>query len=178
MSAVIRATAWASVCTLVEIIVNLRAPVVTPPVRCSASRLARRTEPINCPRITGPPLVYQSVKTFARQKFHCERTPHANVAHERIVRHRENRNDSIVTAFATLRSSDQRFRINPISIGTQIQGCRYICAFYIAHSQCVLSIIRNNQVCTIQSSRAKFIWAYENYVKNKWEREQSDFLFL
>lgn len=98
MSAVIRATAWASVCTLAEIIVNLRAPVVTPPVRCSVFRPARRTEPINCPRITGPPLVYQSVKTFARRTFRCNangRRARCVCVRERIVRHRENCRDRL-----------------------------------------------------------------------------------
>jgi len=174
MSAVIRATAWASVCTLVEIIVNLRAPVVTPPVRCSAFRLARRTEPINCPRITGPPLVYQSVKTFARRKFHCERTAHASVAHKRIVRHRENR---VTRLWRRSRLSDRSIRDSELIWSRSALGfkdARYICAFYTAHFQHVLSI-HDNQVC--HRTRSLFE-RYENYVKNKWEREQSDFFFL
>lgn len=58
---------------------------------------ARRTEPINCPRITGPPLVYQSVKTFARRKFHCERMARACLranardSQSRKLRHRRRR---------------------------------------------------------------------------------------
>lgn len=63
MSAAIRAAARASGCTLVEIIVNLRALPPLSHLPFDRPRSARRTEPINCPRIIGPPLVYQSVKT-------------------------------------------------------------------------------------------------------------------
>lgn len=67
-----------------------RSPLSIP--RCSSNRTDK------LPTNHRAPLVYQSVKTFVRRKFYCERTWHVVFAPECYAGHRENCGDSFAVA--------------------------------------------------------------------------------
>lgn len=89
-----------------------RSPLCIP--RCSSNRTDK------LPTNHRAPLVYQSVKTFVRRKFYCERAAHVVFARECHARPRENCGDSfaIVNSRSLQSRPYEKFRINPDSANT------------------------------------------------------------